>query len=334
MKRSPEAARPSTTISQASSDAARLDVGHGAALQPRALEDDGLLRQPVERWRPRPRARRHRWRNGRRPWRRGRSSRPPGSSPRPSRPGRSRSPFSGYRRRSPRPRSSAARPAAVRPARTRGTRPGRDRVDRGRPAASAPSRRSKATRLSPEARCRRGGLASIGSVDRVRTEMSKAFTKESDGDDEDDLPEEVGGLPRQRQELHDPGGLRPPARGADDAHAQGAARGREGRDLGGRQRRPLGERRLHLRQEAPARDRPPHPLPQQAAGQRRGGRPGPARQDRPGVLRRHRDLRQRARARNAPSRSSASTRSTSPRAMSAGSRRSPRRCCAPSKATW
>ena len=25
--------------------------------------------------------------------------------------------------------------------------------------------------------------------------MSKAFTKESDGDDEDDLPEEMGGLP-------------------------------------------------------------------------------------------------------------------------------------------
>ena len=25
--------------------------------------------------------------------------------------------------------------------------------------------------------------------------MSKAFTKESDGDDEDDLPEESGGLP-------------------------------------------------------------------------------------------------------------------------------------------
>ena len=81
--------------------------------------------------------------------------------------------------------------------------------------------------------------------------------------------------------------------------------------LGGRQRRPLGERRLYLRQEAPARDRPPHPLSQQAAGQCRGGRPGQARQDRPGVLRRHRHLRQRQRARSARSRSSASTRSIS-----------------------
>ena len=41
--------------------------------------------------------------------------------------------------------------------------------------------------------------------------MSKAFTKESDGDDEDDLPEDVGGAAGQRQELHDPGGLRPHA---------------------------------------------------------------------------------------------------------------------------
>ena len=28
--------------------------------------------------------------------------------------------------------------------------------------------------------------------------MSKAFTKESDGDDEDDLPEETGGLPSRQ----------------------------------------------------------------------------------------------------------------------------------------
>ena len=56
--------------------------------------------------------------------------------------------------------------------------------------------------------------------------------------------------------------------------------------------------------------------------------PAKRRQDRPGLLRRHRDLRPTRRARNARSRSSASTRSISPRAMSAGSRRSPGRCCA------
>ena len=157
VKRSPEAARPSTTISQASSEPPGVDVGHGAALQPRALEHDGLLRQPVER---RALAHAHGDIDGAMAAALGgavdllrRLGRRHGAS----RPGRPRSPFSGNRRRSRRPRWSAGRPAAVRPARARGTRPGRDRVDRGRPAASAPSRRAKATRLSPEARCRRGG---------------------------------------------------------------------------------------------------------------------------------------------------------------------------------
>src|SRR5476649_2247203 len=56
---------------------------------------------------------------------------------------------------------------------------------------------AKATRHSPEARCKRG-LSVVfiePRLDRLRTEMSKAFTKESDGDDEDELPEETGGLP-------------------------------------------------------------------------------------------------------------------------------------------
>src|SRR5471030_1318903 len=55
---------------------------------------------------------------------------------------------------------------------------------------------AKATRHSPEARCKRG-LSVVfiePALDRLRTEMSKAFTKESDGDDEDELPEETGGL--------------------------------------------------------------------------------------------------------------------------------------------
>ena len=71
--------------------------------------------------------------------------------------------------------------------------------------------------------------------------------------------------------------------------AEGAARARRDGRLGGRQRRSLGERRLHLRQEAPARDRPPHPLPDQAARRRRSRRSGGAarrRRRRPGVLRR------------------------------------------------
>jgi hypothetical protein len=38
----------------------------------------------------------------------------------------------------------------------------------------------------------------------------------------------------------------------------------EDRGMGGRQRRPVGERRLHLRQAAPTRDRPAHPLPDKA----------------------------------------------------------------------
>src|SRR5471032_848097 len=56
---------------------------------------------------------------------------------------------------------------------------------------------AKATRHSPEARCKRG-LSVVfiePALDRLGTEMSKAFTKESDGDDDDDLPEETGGLP-------------------------------------------------------------------------------------------------------------------------------------------
>ena len=61
----------------------------------------------------------------------------------------------------------------------------------------------------------------------------------------------------------------------------GAPEGRRDRVVGGQERRPLGERRLPLRQEAPARDRPPHPLPDQAARHRRGRRPvAPSRQRR------------------------------------------------------
>ena len=36
--------------------------------------------------------------------------------------------------------------------------------------------------------------------------MSKAFTKESDGDDEDDLPEDMGGLPATAKNYMTPEG--------------------------------------------------------------------------------------------------------------------------------
>ena len=106
----------------------------------------------------------------------------------------------------------------------------------------------------------------------VEAAMNKAFVKESDGDEEEeDLPG-APALPPGSQELHDR------ARPCGDARrvratGQGrAARAGQGGGLGRRQRRPFGKRRLHLRQEAAARDRPPHPLPDQAAGKRRGGR--------------------------------------------------------------
>ena len=78
--------------------------------------------------------------------------------------------------------------------------------------------------------------------------------------------------------------------------------------VGREERRSLRERRLPVRQEAPARDRPAHPLPHQAPRGRRGGGPGHARGDRPGLLRRDGDLRLRRAARSSRSASSASTR--------------------------
>src|SRR5690606_4212206 len=65
-------------------------------------------------------------------------------------------------------------------------------------------------------------------------------------------------------EVHHPGrrGTAPRgARRALEAQAPGSHAGRRG---GGRARRPLGERRVHLRQEAARRDRPPRALPAQA----------------------------------------------------------------------
>src|SRR6185312_419296 len=102
----------------------------------------------------------------------------------------------------------------------------------------------------------------------------------------------------------DPAGLQelPHARGLE-AHARRARVAREDRApqrderrvVGGEAGRPLGKRRLPIRQEAAARDRPAHPLPHQAHRSRRGGGPGHARGYRPGLLRRDSHLLQRGR---------------------------------------
>ena len=104
----------------------------------------------------------------------------------------------------------------------------------------------------------------------------------------------------RRAQLHDPRRARAPQGRARSPGRPGAAGARRRRRLGGRQRRPLGERRLHLRQEAAARDRPAHPLPHPPPRRGRGRRPGGAtrrRHRRPGLLRRHGDRRRRARRR-------------------------------------
>ncbi len=105
--------------------------------------------------------------------------------------------------------------------------------------------------------------------------------------------------PGRRAQLHDAAGT-PAAQGrADPAARRRAARGRAHGLLGRLQRRPLGKRRLHLRQEAAARDRSPDPFPDPAPGPRRSGRPGRARrggaEHRSGLLRRHRALPERRR---------------------------------------
>src|SRR4051812_18167816 len=137
--------------------------------------------------------------------------------------------------------------------------------------------------------------------------MSKAFVKETDDEPDlpDDAPQLPSGLKnymtpdghRQMQEelrrllredrpktvevvawaagngdrsekLQAPGRAPEEGGGAGSAFGGGPAENGRGRGLGRRQRRPLGKWRLSLRQEAPARDRPPHPLSVEAAGDR------------------------------------------------------------------
>jgi transcription elongation factor GreB len=87
--------------------------------------------------------------------------------------------------------------------------------------------------------------------------MNKAFTRESDGAD-DDVDDDLrrAGAAFGRAQLPDAAGLQAAARRADGAARRRAAEDRRDGLVGGEERRPLGERRLPLRQEAAARDRP------------------------------------------------------------------------------
>ena len=74
-----------------------------------------------------------------------------------------------------------------------------------------------------------------------------------------------------REELHHPGRLPAPAGGACRALGGRAAEARRDDRLGGVERRPLRERRLHLRQAPPAGGGSPRPFPLEADRHGRGG---------------------------------------------------------------
>ena len=99
--------------------------------------------------------------------------------------------------------------------------------------------------------------------------MSKAFTKEVDDLEEEELPE-VSGLPAGAKNYITPGGYARLKRTRSSARHRAAGSGAHG-SLGGIERRSVGEWR-HLRQAALARNRPAHSLPDQAPGKRRGSR--------------------------------------------------------------
>ena len=123
----------------------------------------------------------------------------------------------------------------------------------------------------------------------VPSNMSKAFTKETDDADEDDP--QLPALPTGGKNYITPAGyarLRAELLELIDNERPKVV---EVVHWAAQQRRPLGKRRLHLRQEAPARDRPAHPLSDQAAGDRRGDRSVRAPRQRADLLWRHRDLR-------------------------------------------
>ena len=116
--------------------AARLDLGHGAALQPRALEHDGLLRQPFQ---GRPLGDAHRDIDGAMAAALGGPvdllGRLGGGDGRGARPDLDRH-FEGIAVGDPARGGQMHGLRRFAGLRTEGTKPGRDRVDRGRPAAS------------------------------------------------------------------------------------------------------------------------------------------------------------------------------------------------------
>ena len=112
--------------------------------------------------------------------------------------------------------------------------------------------------------------------------MNKAFVKESDNDDDDDLPQ-AQALPAGTKNYMTPEGYER-LRG-ELAHLMNVERPSVVQVVSGRRQwRPFRERRLSLRQETSARDRPPHALPDQAPGHRRSGRSRHPAQPRPGLF--------------------------------------------------
>ena len=151
----------------------------------------------------------------------------------------------------------------------------------------------------PRARAARRIIA-LSCIERGDRRVSKAFTSEETPEDDDELPDDPSPLPAGSRNYMTPGGF---ARLRDELdrlvqkeRPELVADGLVGRG----QRRSLGERRLHLRQEAAARDRPAHPLPHPAPRSRRGRRSRRAsrRRRRSRVLRRdgHRGRQRRPRA--------------------------------------
>src|SRR3984957_341320 len=187
--------------------AAGLDLGHGAALEPCALEDDGLLRQPVEGG---VLAHAHGDVDG------AMAAAPGGAVDLLGRlggrdGGRLWANFDRHFQR-----------IAVGPPARGGQQDGLRRFAQlGRreqnPAGIALIEIAQPRLAVPQVEgdtAFAGGALQAGGygghrhpLDRLGTEMSKAFTKESDGDDEDDLPEDVGGLPVSAKNYMTPEGF-------------------------------------------------------------------------------------------------------------------------------
>src|ERR1700737_1628501 len=184
-----------------------LDVGHGAALEPCALEDDGLLRQPVERGALahahgdidgamaaalggavdllRRLGRRHRCRAGAdldRHFERIAVGHPARGG---QQDGLRRFARLGLREQNP---------------------AGIALIEGGQPCLAVPHIEGDTAFAGGALQAGRYG-GHRHRLDRLGTEMSKAFTKESDGDDEDDLPEDVGGLPVSAKNYMTPEGF-------------------------------------------------------------------------------------------------------------------------------